>query len=48
MFVGSGYLNIVLKKDLKKAKTAEDRVKVTEAFFAEKPMPQAGDIVVVP
>ena len=37
-----------LKKDLKKAKTAEDRVKVTEAFFAEKPVPQAGDIVVKP
>jgi hypothetical protein len=37
-----------LKKDLKKAKTADDRVKVTESFFAEKPMPQAGDIVVKP
>ena len=39
-----------LRKDLKKAKTAEERTAATAAFFADgaHPLPQAGDIVVKP
>ena len=39
-----------LRKDLKKAKTVEERTAATTAFFADgaHPMPQAGDIVVKP
>jgi hypothetical protein len=39
-----------LRKELKKAKTAEERTAATTAFFADgaHPMPQAGDIVVKP
>ena len=39
-----------LRKDLKKAKTAEERTATTTAFFAAgaHPLPQAGDIVVKP
>jgi hypothetical protein len=39
-----------LRKDLKKAKTAEERTAATTAFFANgaHPQPQAGDIVVKP
>jgi hypothetical protein len=39
-----------LRKDLKKAKTAEERTTATAAFFADgaHPLPQAGDIVVKP
>lgn len=38
----------VLVKSLKNAKTAEDRTAATAAFFAERPKPQAGDIIVKP
>ena len=37
-----------LRKDLKAAKTDEDRLKTTETFFTTHPVPQAGDIVVKP
>ena len=41
---------VQLRKDLKKAKTAEERTAATTAFFAvgAHPQPQAGDIVVKP
>jgi hypothetical protein len=37
-----------LRKDLKKAKTDEERRTTTETFFKTHPKPQAGDIVIKP
>ena len=37
-----------LRKDLKKAKTPEERTTTTQTFFTTHPVPQAGDIVVKP